>query len=424
MTSLLSRTSVPWKKKIYLSISVIVNIGLLFYFKYLFFFADSANQILSFIGTDGRLNTPAILLPVGISFYTFQTLGYTIDVYRGKIEREKNPVVFALFVSFFPQLVAGPIERSADLLPQLRNIAHKKLWNASDISDGLRLITWGMFKKIVVADRLAMYVNPIYNEPETFRGMSLILATVFFAFQIYCDFSGYSDIAIGVARLFGVRLSKNFDAPYFARSLPDFWQRWHITLSKWFRDYLYIPLGGNRVSEMRWGFNIIIVFAVSGIWHGANWTFAIWGLLHGGMYLASHYLSKMKSPFMYIPRWMQIPIQTFLVFVCVCVAWIFFRANTVHDAFLIIGNMFAFGDGWAYRWDAINVVSGELTIALGLFGILTVLLVDGLLKWITPDVRSSAKLAPMRLAFYTLLVFSLTLFGIQGPAQQFVYFQF
>lgn len=281
-----------------------------------------------------------------------------------------------------------------------------------------------MFKKVVVADRLALYVNPIYSDPQSFHGMSLILATVFFAFQIYCDFSGYSDIAIGVARILGVRLSKNFNAPYFANSIPDFWRRWHITLSTWFRDYLYIPLGGNRVSEMRWQINILIVFIVSGIWHGANWTFAIWGLLHGVMYLVSHYLSLVKSPFTQLPHWIRLPLQIGTVFIMVCLAWVFFRASSVHEALIVIKNIFAFGDGWRYSWFAVNVASGQLNLILCLSGTLTVLLADGLLEWVPVSVRLDSQLRFARLAFYVLLVFSLTIFGLFGTTQQFVYFQF
>ena len=411
-------------RRVYLAISICVNLGLLFYFKYLAFFADSANQALAFIGSDGRLNVTALILPVGISFYTFQTLSYTIDVYRGNIEHEKNPVTFALFVSYFPQLVAGPIERSKNLLPQLRDLASKRLLDAPSIAIGLRLIAWGMFKKVVVADRLALYVNPIYNNPDSYRGMSLILATVFFAFQIYCDFSGYSDIAIGVARILGVKLSRNFNAPYFARSISEFWRRWHITLSTWFRDYVYIPLGGNRVPAWRWHLNIVIVFTVSGLWHGANWTFVIWGVLHGLMHLINHHLSLIKSPFSRLPERIQVPVQMLLVFIFVCFAWIFFRANSLQDAITIIINIFDFGSGWQYKWYSINVAAGQLNIILSIISILLVLAVDASLEWIPQNVLKSPSLAGVRFVLYVLLVFSLTLFGMFGASQEFVYFQF
>lgn len=219
-----------------------------------------------------------MLLPVGISFYTFQSLSYSIDVYRGEKEPERNFGKFALYVAFFPQLVAGPIERSTNLLPQFdRRIS----FDYDRFVSGLRLMLWGFFKKIVIADRLAIYVNEVYNSPAEFQGLTLILATYFFAFQIYCDFSGYSDIAIGAARIMGYDLMINFRQPYFSQSIAEFWKRWHISLSTWFKDYLYIPLGGNRVAKNRWYFNLMAVFLISGLWHGANWTFVLWGFLHG-----------------------------------------------------------------------------------------------------------------------------------------------
>ncbi|MEO1288499.1 MAG: MBOAT family O-acyltransferase [Chloroflexota bacterium] len=411
-----------------LAISIVVNLGLLVWFKYATFLATSTNATLTFIGVDGRLHVPALLLPVGISFYTFQTLSYTIDVYRGKVEREANPIVFALFVSYFPQLVAGPIERSKDLLPQLRAVADYALLNANNIASGLRLMAWGMFKKVVVADRLAVYVDTIYDDPTSYRGLAVILATVFFAFQIYCDFSGYSDIAIGVARTLGVKLSQNFNAPYFARSIPEFWRRWHITLSTWFRDYLYIPLGGNRVPDWRWRLNIIIVFAVSGLWHGVNWTFVIWGLIHGGLYLVNHYggqllpLSKTRRNTMFFITSAQIG----LTFICVCVAWIFFRASTFNDAMILLQNIVAFDNAnWQYAWYSINfTVGGQLDIILPFIGIAIVLIVDAIIEWIPEQRILASKFEPVRLLAYAMLLFSILFFGLFGAEQQFVYFQF
>lgn len=428
VTWLMDKTDNQRSRTFYLIISLIVNLGLLFWFKYLAFFAASTNQALMFIGVDGRLNVPALLLPVGISFYTFQTLSYTVDVYQRKIKREPNLIIFALFVSYFPQLVAGPIERSKDLLPQLRALQHKSLLHAPDIAIGLRLMAWGMFKKIVVADRLALYVNPIYSDPDSFRGAAIILATIFFAFQIYCDFSGYSDIAIGAARILGVKLSQNFNAPYFARSIADFWQRWHITLSTWFRDYLYIPLGGNRVSEWRWQLNIIIVFAVSGLWHGASWTFIVWGLIHGIMYLINHYLvitlpSFDDSPAIF-KRMIHI-IQMTIIFVIVCIAWMFFRAANLTDVITLMTNAIDFSNtGWQYPWQAINVASSKLNIILCLAGMMIVIAVDALQEWIPSKWVMNAHIAPIRYIAYGFLLFAIAFFGLVGGEQQFVYFQF
>jgi D-alanyl-lipoteichoic acid acyltransferase DltB (MBOAT superfamily) len=261
-----------------LVIGLIANLGILFAFKYFNFVNDSLR--IAFNQFNLIYNVPMFqaLLPVGISFYTFQSLGYTIDVYRGKLEPERHLGRFALFVSFFPQLLAGPIERASNMLPQFYE---KFDFDEARVSSGLRLILWGLFKKIVIADRLGLYVNAVYNSPSDWEGWPVFLATYFFAFQIYCDFSGYSDIAIGAARVMGFNLMENFRRPYFAQSPSEFWRRWHISLSSWFRDYLYIPLGGSRVSVPRWYLNLMIVFLVSGLWHGAAWTFVIWGGLHG-----------------------------------------------------------------------------------------------------------------------------------------------
>ncbi|CAN5908465.1 hypothetical protein BH23GEM7_BH23GEM7_20090 [soil metagenome] len=266
------------RRKAFLALSLGSNLGLLFAFKYFNFFNESARALFDQFNLFYGVPAFDVLLPVGISFYTFQTLSYTIDVYRGQREPERHLGIFALYVSFFPQLVAGPIERSTRLLPQF---FEKHEFSADRVSSGLRLILWGFFKKIVIADRLAIYVNEVYGNPAGFDGPTLLLATYFFAFQIYCDFSAYSDIAIGAARVMGFELMQNFRRPYFARSIHEFWQRWHISLSTWFRDYVYIPLGGNRVPFWRWYVNLFAVFLVSGLWHGANWTFVVWGGLHG-----------------------------------------------------------------------------------------------------------------------------------------------
>jgi alginate O-acetyltransferase complex protein AlgI len=275
----MGRLATKRERKPWLILTLVVNLGLLFVFKYLDFFGDSLRALFNQFNIFYDVPAYNLLLPVGISFYTFQTLSYSIEVYRGNQKPERHLGIFALYVSFFPQLVAGPIERSTRLLPQFW-VQHG--FDASRAASGFRLILWGFFKKIVIADRLAIYVNDVYGNPGAQDGLTLLVATYFFAFQIYCDFSAYSDIAIGSARIMGYDLMQNFRRPYFARSIQEFWQRWHISLSTWFRDYVYIPLGGNRVPKWRWYVNLMAVFLVSGLWHGAAWTFVVWGALHGG----------------------------------------------------------------------------------------------------------------------------------------------
>ena len=275
----LHQTQSSIKRKLLLGASLSINLGILGLFKYYDFFIISAIDILQTIGLQANVHTLAIILPVGISFYTFQTLSYTIDIYRDKIVPTKNCIAYFAFVSFFPQLVAGPIERASHLLPQF---LERKKFNLDQAKDGLRQILWGLFKKTVIADNLAPYVDKIFSNYEVYSGPMLLLGTVYFSIQIYCDFSGYSDMAIGTARLFGFDLKRNFAYPYFSRDIGEFWRRWHISLSTWFRDYVYIPLGGNRTkTAFRHYVNLILTFTISGFWHGANWTFVIWGFLNG-----------------------------------------------------------------------------------------------------------------------------------------------
>ena len=330
------------KKKLFLFASLLTNLGLLFSFKYFNFFGESINLI--FDKLNFFYNVPAfkVLLPVGISFYTFQTLSYTIDIYREKKEPEKHFGIFALYVSFFPQLVAGPIERSSRLLPQFRK---EHSFDYNRIRDGIVLMIWGYFKKVVIADRLAEYVNLVFNHATDFKGLQNVVATFFFSFQIYCDFSGYSDIAIGAALIMGYRLMTNFNRPYLSRSIREFWRRWHISLSTWFRDYLYIPLGGNRVVKWRWYYNLIVTFVISGLWHGANWTFIIWGALHGFYHIFAIWTGKIRNKvngFFRLDRMKIIHaiLEIFITFILAIFAWIFFRANNFSDALLLIKNLF------------------------------------------------------------------------------------
>lgn len=329
------------KRKFFLVTSIVSTSLVLFIFKYFNFFNANLSALAQFLHWNYPISALDIILPIGLSFHTFQSLSYVIEVYRGRQKAEYNFGIYSLYVMFYPQLVAGPIERPQNLLHQFYEY-HP--FDYRRISDGLKLMLWGFFKKIMIADRLAPFVNQAYNDPTSFQGVSLILATVFFAYQIYCDFSGYSDIAIGAARVMGFNLMKNFNQPYVSKSISEFWKRWHISLSTWFRDYLYLPLGGNRVLKLQWYANLMITFVVSGFWHGANWTFILWGLFHG-FYLvfgiitkpAREYLVKI-SGLSRLPRIYNF-IQTITTFILVSLAWVFFRANNVETAWYIIINM-------------------------------------------------------------------------------------
>lgn len=339
---LMGRTDVVWKRRACLLASLVTNLGLLFLFKYFNFFNASAAALFELWNAPYKIQSLQVLLPVGISFYTFQTLSYTIDVYRRARKPEKHLGYFALYVAFFPQLVAGPIERSTHLLPQF---FEKHRFDFDRVRSGLLLMGWGFFKKIAIADRLAIYVNEVYNNPFEYEGLPVIVATYFFAFQIFCDFSGYSDIAVGGARVLGYDIMQNFRTPYYSRSIGEFWRRWHISLSSWFRDYLYIPLGGNRVARPRWLVNIVVVFVLSGLWHGANWTFLFWGLLHGCYLIAGFMTQEARKRFtdrLFTGRWQAVHrvIQVVVTFHLVLLAWVFFRANSFTDAIVLIQRMF------------------------------------------------------------------------------------
>jgi D-alanyl-lipoteichoic acid acyltransferase DltB (MBOAT superfamily) len=326
------------KRKLFLLASIIANVGILVVFKYYNFIAENLQAVLYSMHKDGHIPLLNILLPIGLSFHTFQAMSYTIEVYRGKQAPEKHLGIYALYVMFYPQLVAGPIERPQNILHQLHEW---KSFNYENMRSGLVLMAWGLFKKVVIADRLALSVNRVYGDLSDYQGLPLITATIFFAFQIYCDFSGYSDIARGSARCMGYELMQNFDRPYMSRSISEFWKRWHISLSSWFRDYVYISLGGNRRGVARWCFNILIVFLLSGVWHGANWTFMVWGLLNG-VYLVIEHLSD-KFIFKQTARSQHALISLFhrvKVFVLITLAWVFFRAPDIKQSMYVLKNMF------------------------------------------------------------------------------------
>lgn len=329
-------------RRMWLVITLVACLGVLFFFKYFNFLSDSVVGIMNMFGANQAQFNLSLILPVGISFYTFQTLSYVIDVYKGSIKPEKHFGYYALYVSFFPQLVAGPIERPENLLPQLYG-DHRPTWE--NTTNGLRKMAIGFFKKVVVADLIATYVNAVYNDVESATGLGVLLATVLFAVQIYCDFAGYTDIAIGCAEMMGIKLMQNFDRPYIAESIQEFWRRWHISLSSWFRDYIYFPLGGSRCSKLRNYCNIMIVFLVSGLWHGAAWTYVLWGAIHGAYQVIGKMLKVPRQKLLALlhvspdSRGLH-AVRRFNTFVLVCFAWIFFRANSFSDLGVLLTKLF------------------------------------------------------------------------------------
>lgn len=333
------------KKRWVLMASILANVGMLAFFKYFNFANENVTLLAKFIGWNYPISNLSIILPIGLSFHTFQSLSYTIEVYRGHQKAERHFGYLALYVMYYPQLVAGPIERPQHILHQLHE-EHR--FEYQRVADGLKRMAWGMFKKVVIADRMVLFVNPVYSDPTSHNGPALVLATLAFAIQIYCDFSGYSDIALGSAQVMGVRLMKNFDHPYFARSISEFWGRWHISLSTWFRDYLYIPLGGNRVSKPRWMFNLFVTFLISGLWHGANWTYIVWGALHGTYFILSALTESLRARLASLlglggwPR-LRAALSTLTTFALVTFAWIFFRAASLADALYITRHLVS---GW------------------------------------------------------------------------------
>ena len=324
-----------------LILSVLFCAGLLFFFKYLNFFSENVALLLRSLSIPVQPLTLRLALPIGISFYLFQTISYLVDVYQGKIPAERHFGIYAVYISFFPKVMQGPIERGASLLPQLHKPGR---FHYEQAPYGMKLMAWGFFKKLVLADGLSIYVNQVYDNLPSYTGFSLMLATFFYAVQLYCDFSGYTDIALGSARILGIRLTPNFRSPYFASSIKDFWGRWHLSLSGWLRDYIYIPLGGNRVGRVRHALNIMITFLVSGLWHGASWNFVLWGGIHGALQFIEGFFpwNKKSSRFQTDRRLhaMLCIVTVPATFLLVCFAWIFFRAATLQDAFYVIRNMF------------------------------------------------------------------------------------
>lgn len=415
----LGKTVAPKKRKVLLWISILVNLGFLGFFKYYNFFLDNFKSAFSIAGYELNANSLNIILPVGISFYTFQTLSYTIDVYKKRLEPAKDFISFAAFVSFFPQLVAGPIERATNLLPQFYN---RRTFTYSQGVDGMKQILWGLFKKVVIADNCAVYANHVFENSGDMSGSTLLLGAIFFTFQIYGDFSGYSDIAIGTARLFGFNLMQNFAFPYFSRDIAEFWRRWHISLSTWFRDYLYIPLGGSRGGTWMKVRNTFIIFIVSGFWHGANWTFIAWGALNA-VYFLPLLLTKRNRQNMevvaqnsYLPSFRELG-QMLITFGLTVIAWIFFRANNIEHAWSYLGGIFS-GPLMSLPQERV----GYAAI------IVPILLIFIIVEWVgRRDQYALEKIftkqkIQYRLAIYYAIAF--LIFLSAGEQQEFIYFKF
>jgi len=406
------------KRKLYLTVSIIANIGILAVFKYYNFFIENVNELFHFAGNGPSIPYLNIILPIGLSFHTFQALSYTIEVYRGNQTAERHFGIYALYVMFYPQLVAGPIERPQNLLHQFRE---KHDFDSERMYSGLKLMLWGLFKKVVIADRLSIYVDAVYGNVGHYSGLNLAVATVFFAIQIYCDFSGYSDMAIGAAKVMGFKLMTNFNRPYFARNIQEFWKRWHISLSTWFRDYVYISLGGNRVSKKRIYLNVAIVFILSGFWHGANWTFIIWGAVHAALIICYMLLSRFFRKVQGKANWIIDGLSILLTFAVVCLGWIFFRANSLADAWYVLTEIL---HGRSYRLMPVEVVNGatfgsiSILISVAMIGIL-------LLNDRVQNVQQTTldKKVFIDISLNGFILFCVIVFGMFQKTS-FIYFQF
>lgn len=422
---LMSKMSDKDKRRPYIWSGVVFNIGILFLFKYFNFFSHTATQLLKSINIAADIPILTILLPVGISFYTFQSLGYLFDVYNGRVTAEHHLGIFALFTSFWPQIMSGPINRAGLLMPQIRK---DHPFDYQRVTEGLRLILWGLVKKIVIADHLAVYVNRVHNHVDDYSGIPLVMAALFYTVQIYCDFSGYTDIARGSARIMGYDLMENFRHPCFAASIKEFWQRWHISLSTWFRDYLYIPLGGNRVSRWRWHCNIFITFLISGLWHGSDWTFVIWGAIHGMILIAENITEKRREQItkrFFTGRLARAHhgVRVITTFCIVTLAWIFFRSDSVGSAFYYIRRML-------FEWDysaLYHAISGVVDLPSFILLIVMIIFLFAVERferhgWIHEQLARFP--LPLRWTIYIIFTWAVFLSGVFGVKQKFIYFQF
>jgi alginate O-acetyltransferase complex protein AlgI len=401
--------------------SIAATCAVLFVFKYFYFVVNNAIWLTGIFGW--RLTGPSIniILPIGLSFHTFQSLSYVIEVYRRRQKAEHNFLVYATYVMFFPQLVAGPIERPQNLLHQFYE---RHEFDYLRITSGLKRMAWGFFKKLVVADRLALYVNDVYANPQAHNGLQLSIATVFFAYQIYCDFSGYSDIAIGSARVLGFRLMENFRSPYHSGSVAEFWQRWHISLSTWFRDYIYIPLGGNRTTHRRWLANLLITFTISGLWHGANWTYVIWGFVNGVYLICGIELRQIRERLWAVlglshNHILRVGVSTVTLFLLTCAAWVVFRARSAGDAAYILSHF------WR-AWDSGSIATEQFLLRqmpVAVLSIVALEAVELLHHHVSLTGLLSQQPMVLRWSAYTAFIVGVVLFGVHQQSQ-FIYFQF
>lgn len=411
--------------------SLIINLGLLFYFKYTNFIIINMNRVFNKIGVDIQYPNFDIVLPVGISFFIFQAIGYTVDVYRDEIHAEKNPFRYALFVSFFPQLVAGPIERSKNLLTQMRDNPEFDVDNAKN---GLLTMAYGLFMKLAVADNISTIIDPIFNSPDDYSGAMLLFATVMFAFQIYCDFNGYTQIAIGSARILGFKLNQNFDAPYMGNSVKDFWRRWHISLTSWFRDYLYIPLGGSRKGKFRKQINTMIVFLCSGLWHGAGWHYVIWGALNGVFSVLEDITKPVKEKIdKYLSidkgKWMYKAFQRIITFILIDFTWLFFRAPKFTTALHILKKIVNdFRLAWFINFDFVSAFNSAYMLMTVMVPLFIVVALD-VIKYHGKDIKAAifSQQIIFRWVIYAALMLAILYWGLYGTGYeqtQFIYFQF
>lgn len=419
-------------RKRLLFLSILANVGVLAVFKYYNFFNENITQLLSTLGYKNQIPYLSILLPIGLSFHTFQAMSYTIEVYRGNQKAERHFGIYALYVMFYPQLVAGPIERPQNVIHQFYE---KHDFDYKRVTDGLKLMAWGLFKKVVIADHLASMANVVFNNPTHYTGLPLLIATVCFGFQIYCDFSAYSDIALGAAEVMGFRLMKNFNRPYFSKSIAEFWRRWHISLSTWFRDYVYIPLGGNRVSPNRQYLNLMLVFLLSGLWHGASWNFVIWGGLHGIYLIVGQIKDKIG---IHLPirsdHWLTKFLRVIMVFCLVNFAWIFFRADTFSNAWYIATHLFTGIGNDLHRvliQPDLPFIQENILLQKSVQGVLTVLLLVLFMECIhllqrKYSIRAlvSQMTVGVRWALYYSLIILTLYLGLFDVPAQFIYFQF
>lgn len=421
----IERTEKKGLKRLMLTLTLVVCFGVLFLYKYFNFLAGSVVSIIELFGGQTPPVVLNLVLPVGISFYTFQTLSYVIDVYRGDVKTEPNFFFYALFVSFFPQLVAGPIERPNNLIPQLKE-SHK--WSGENAIKGAKHMMVGFFKKIVVADLISVFVNSVYNDVQSATALGVVIATVLFAVQIYCDFSGYTDIAIGCARIMGIRLMKNFDHPYTSTTIKEFWSRWHISLSTWFKDYLYFPLGGSKCKRPRHLLNLMIVFAVSGLWHGAAWTFVVWGVLHGLYRIIGTLTIKRRNLLVEragytVTHPAVVWIRRIITFILVDFAWLFFRANSISDAGILLGKLFTGGWSIGATLDAMGL--SPVMILLTVFTVATLMMIDKMLKY--EDIPDGSYVLTKNGGFvlYVIMIMLAWLLLLsKDMASTFIYFQF